>query len=390
LSAVLAPSIALAQDNLSERIEFSGFARVVAGYLDEDSASYQGYSNNLSLSEQSLVALQADIKITDTINFSTQLLAHSGDDRKSGVEWMYLSYEPNQNWRFKAGKLRTPFFRHSDVLDVGFAYPWITPPQQVYSAFLFSDYNGLTGTYRFNVSSLNFELEAYYGKYDGEFTSGNRRVDLVVDEIKGIIISATRGNLSMRISSFESSDFYADIPEFEQLSLALDQAGFSKNAESLRFNGEAQGYQANINYDTLDYFFAAEWMKIESDLIAVPQVDAAYVTAGYNFYPFQIHLTYSVSNSTNNTVDNMIPVGVAPQLDQLYYAYDQVLSARALYSLDSLSLGLRWDFRRNMSMKAEVTFLDGKKDEDAFFSDITDPNFDRQATLYQLAVEWVF
>ena len=109
LCSLAAPSFA--STALSERIEFSGFGRLIGGYLDEKSVEYDGYSDNLSFSQQSLFALQTDVTVTEKLSLSAQLLAHSSEKRESGIEWLYLSYEPTQNWRFKLGKLRTPFFR---------------------------------------------------------------------------------------------------------------------------------------------------------------------------------------------------------------------------------------------------------------------------------------
>jgi hypothetical protein len=379
-----------ASADLSERVQFSGFARIVGGYLDEKNATYENYSNSLSFSQQSLLAIQADVTVTETLSLSGQLLAHSSDKRDSGLEWLYLTYEPHSDWRFKVGKLRTPFFRYTDVIDVGFAYPWISPPKQVYSGFLFSNYEGISGTYKFNMSEINFDIEGYYGTYSGEFSRAGESIDIDVNEIKGLILTLNRGNFTARTSVIKSSDFYADFPGFNDFADILERAGFPENAESLRFNGSATGYQANINYDTLDYFVAAEIVKIKSDLLVVPQVNAYYLTLGYNFYPFQANITYSTSNSSYNTPVNLIPKDVSEQLTQLSFIYDGITGNLPLYSLDSLSLGLRWDIKHNISAKAEITYLSGEPNQNSFFEDITDPDFDRKATLYQVALEWVF
>jgi hypothetical protein len=388
ISSVAIPSYALA--DFSDRIEFSGFGRVIGGYMDDKGAKYEGYTNHLSFSQQSLFALQSDLEITETLSLSAQLLAHTSDERESGVEWLYLSYQPNQNWQFKAGKLRTSFFQYNDIIDVGFVYHWISPPKQVYSGFLFSNYEGASATYRLNVNDLNFDIEAYYGVYEGEFSREADKVPIDVDEIKGLILNLSKGNLSFRASVTQSADFYADVPAFTAFSDALEFAGFKENAESLRFNGKAVGYQASLNYNDLDYFLGAEWVKIASDLFVVPEVDAYYLTAGYNFYPFQAHVTYSASSTAYNTAENLIPKGVNPGLDQLSFAYDQITLNLPLYDLDSISFGFRWDFRHNMSAKADITFLNGASGEQSFYSEITDPNFDRKATLYQFGLEWVF
>ena len=78
-----------------EKLAISGFGRLVAGYLDDNNVSFEGYTNELTFSEQSLLALQADYHLTDTVTITTQLLAHSNNERESGLEWLYLSYEPN-------------------------------------------------------------------------------------------------------------------------------------------------------------------------------------------------------------------------------------------------------------------------------------------------------
>ena len=61
---------------LSERVQFSGFARLVGGYLDAGEVHYQGYNDTLSLGQHSLLALQTDVELTETLSFTTQLLAH--------------------------------------------------------------------------------------------------------------------------------------------------------------------------------------------------------------------------------------------------------------------------------------------------------------------------
>ena len=72
---------------LSERVHFSGFARLVGGYLDAEDVHYAGYDDSLSFGQHSLLALQTDVDLTETLSFTTQLLAHASAAGKSGVEW---------------------------------------------------------------------------------------------------------------------------------------------------------------------------------------------------------------------------------------------------------------------------------------------------------------
>lgn len=380
----------LARDFMDERVEFSGFARIVAGYLDEEAASFEGYDDNISLSEQSLLGLQADIHLTDTLTVATQLLAHSSEERKSGIEWLYLNYEPDQYWRIKAGKLRTPFLQYSDVLDVGFAYSWISPPQQLYSSYLFSNFDGLSVTHRNTFADLNIDIEAYWGTYDDSVFVGGDEVNIEVDEILGLIFQVQHDNLQVRAAYAESNEFFADFLGLEDLAVVLERAGFQQSADSLRFDGSANSYQVGVRYDDLDYFASAEWFRIEADLLVVPSVDGYYLTAGINLLPFQLHLTYASAAPEYAVSQNEIPRGIAPQLDQLALGYDQVIDSLPSDSLDSYTLGARWNMRANLAFKVEFTRLVGDRDARSFFDVADNAQFDRRANLYQVAVEWVF
>ena len=152
---------------LAERIRFSGFARLVGDYLDDGDANYQGYDNAISFGQHSLFALQTDVQLTETLSFTTQLLAHASAGRDSGVEWAYLTWRPAKRWRFKAGKLRTPLYLHSDTIDVGFSYPWILPPQPVYTPYAPNDFTGLSAAYQFNIREWGIEPKAYWGRFEG-------------------------------------------------------------------------------------------------------------------------------------------------------------------------------------------------------------------------------
>ena len=119
---MLSPIVSLAEMEPISGFKVSGFGRIVGGYLDTSDAAYLDYSDEIQFDSQSLAAIQADWQATDKFSVTTQLLAHSNSDTKSGIEWLYLTYQLNDNWQIRAGKQRTPFFHYSDVRNVGFAY----------------------------------------------------------------------------------------------------------------------------------------------------------------------------------------------------------------------------------------------------------------------------
>ncbi|MEC8227713.1 MAG: hypothetical protein VX066_03280, partial [Pseudomonadota bacterium] len=166
-------------------IEISGFGKVVGGYLDDPDLAYQGYEDELSFDSQSLAAIQVDWQVMPKLSVTTQLLAHSNKNRESGVEWLYLTYEVDDQWQIRLGKQRTPFFRYSDVLNVGFAYHWVTPPQQLYNGVLFPTYDGLNVKYRFGTQDVQASLEGYWGEFNDEYNIANLTIQPDIKNFHG-------------------------------------------------------------------------------------------------------------------------------------------------------------------------------------------------------------
>lgn len=372
-----------------DRLEVSGFGRVVGGYLNTGEVSFEGYDNSVAFDNQSLIALQADFKVTDTLSLTSQALAHSGEERKSGLEWLYVTYEPSQHWQFKGGKMRTPFFRYSDVIDVGFAYPWITAPQQLYSSFLFNHYTGLMAGRRDAFGKFRTSLEFHYGEFDDATYFQELVVPTKVDRLRGLVLNVDYDlNWRFRAGYFAGYVNLGLDSELEQFVDTLAMLGFTQSATALASQGDVDVYQVGVNYDDFFYSFGAEWISIQPEVLG-NDTNSFYVTLGLNFQPVSLHLTYAQLQG-DKYAESDIPVGVSPQLDTLSAFYNNVTSYLQTEDLDSLSLTARWDPLLNVAFKAEATYYEGGVGNNSFAIDTPTAKFDDQATLYQLAVEFVF
>lgn len=379
----------LKAESSAKTVDFSGFSRVVAGVLGDKDVAYEGYSNNVSLSEKSLLAFQIDGHITDKWSVTTQLLAHSSTHRDSGIEWLYTSYQATDALQFKAGRLRAPFFNYSDFQDVGYAYPWISPPQQIYNGFLFDSYEGATGSYEIVEDKFSASVEAFWGRLQDDVTVGDRTVEADVNQYRGIIFNFQYDNLKLRMSTHQAN-VNVELPEVSGLAEVLLHAGYPSMAKTLDTKGGVKAYQLSLNYDSLDYFIKSEFVQILSPILVFPQTNSYYVSAGYIVYPFTLHATFASSHVRYDKQISVIPIGLDPQLDALSAAYDLLYDNLPRDDLDSISLGLRWDFKAGMALKADITHLMGEKNKRSFFT-IKDPaTFDSKANLFQVAWEWVF
>ena len=382
---------------LSERIRFSGFARLVGGYLDVEDIHYQGYNDTISFGQHSLLALQTDIELTETLSFTTQLLAHTSATRDSGVEWAYLSWRPSRSWRFKAGKLRTPLYLHSDTIDVGFSYPWIIPPQAVYTPYTPNDFIGLSAAYQFNIQEWGIETKAYWGRFEGAISVLDKvPVDVKVDKLRGLILEAQRGNLRLR-ASYHRAATEIKLPQLTLFAGQLRQLGFRKSADSLNTKTDVDFMQAGVSYDTLDYFLKAEWTRMSSSpAFGVISYDSYYLSGGYTFYPYNLPITPHVTFASISVDDapppvNEIPAHVPP-LARLRSGYLGAFQSDLIGndSLQRLSAGLRWDVNPALALKAEWIHLRTDRDKRGFFTFDRAGDFDRRANLFLLGLEWVF
>ena len=366
----------------------SGFGRIVGGYLDTSDAAYLDYSDEIQFDSQSLAAIQADWQATDKFSVTTQLLAHSNSDTKSGIEWLYLTYQLNDNWQIRAGKQRTPFFHYSDVRNVGFAYHWITPPQQLYNGVLFPTYEGVNVNYRIGNEEIQASIEAYWGSFNDEYEIADLIIKPDVTNLHGFIGRISRQNLQFTLA-FHRGDIDVTLQELEDFRTILQSAGYSMSADSLSPEGKVEVLTAGLSYHNFDYFVEAEVMKLVGEPSAFPDMLSAYLTTGIYSPPMTYHVTVATSTASYPDPINEIPLGLAPELDYLSTTYESIFDQFYRDSLNSLAIGIRYDFNAHFAIKGDVSLLRGKDQERAFF-EVKNANFDNSATLYQVALEWVF
>lgn len=377
-----------AELNQEPAFEVSGFGRIIGGYLDEENAKYLDYSDSFEFDNQSLAALQFDWRVSNKLSVTSQLLGHSNSDRESGIEWLYLTYDLDDDWQFRIGKQRTPFYRYSDVINVGFAYHWINPPQQLYNGVLFPTYEGININYRYGNEEIQGSIEAYWGEFNDSYEIAETTIKPDVKNLHGVISRIRKQNVLFTLA-FHRGDIDLTLAELDGFSQVLRSAGYDVSADSLSAKGKVEVLSMGLSYHSFDYFAETEIMKLVGGPTVFPDMTSAYVTAGIYSPPMTYHVTLATSNASYSKPVNEIPLGLADELDQLSLAYESVYSELNRDSLDSLTFGVRYDFNEHFAIKSDISLLKGKAGQRSFF-EINNENFDNSATLYQVALEWVF
>jgi len=178
LLAVLMNLVALpvaAVDFSVAAVDFSVSAFGTLGYARSDQPyTYQRFIDKSgTFVRDSLAGLQVDARLADQFGATVQAKVApdtANDNRYEGtVSWAFLSYRPTNDWLFRAGKQRIPFYLYSETLDVGVTYDFARLPTEMYSIIPSNDITGLSFSKNWGMESGDLSLDGYWGKSKLDF-----------------------------------------------------------------------------------------------------------------------------------------------------------------------------------------------------------------------------
>ncbi|MDO3387865.1 hypothetical protein QWI17_18620 [Gilvimarinus sp. SDUM040013] len=324
---------------IENRVRFNGFFSVAYGAASND-AGYIGYMKEGTFENESLFGLQGAFTITDQTEVTMQLVGRGNENWEPSLEWAYISHSFSSDFKARAGKMRLPLFMYSDSLEVGYAQPWLRPPEEIYGAIPVTSYTGIDGLYDINFDMSTLTLQAFVGESKEDITQLGQVVELEVNDLLGGSATWTdftwtlRGNVAVTDINTGGGD---DIPtEFYGL-------GFGYN------NGRLQ--------------LLSEFTRLEIDG-ATPDADAAYFTAAYTFGSVTPYATYSVRESTDDDerpysrgfIFAAITNPASP-----FFGNSEAIALSDVQNTErsAYSLGLRWDVMSNVALKFDVTRASG-------------------------------
>ncbi len=234
---------------------------------------------------------QLSYGITDTVGLTLQTTAKAyGDEWKGNLEWAYLSWQSTDNLMLRFGRLRTPVYMYSESIDVGFSYPWLRLPDEVYSQVQLSNYEGADLVYNLPLSfaTASFQLAGgvaknrdYYA-YDDEF-------DIDYSKVFGANVSLATNDFGTVRIGYAEADIKTDIS-----GSFIDVFGNPGSASLLSLDDDkgkftSVGYQ----YDNGTWLTANEWTRLVIENNAGDSTEAFYLMGGRRFGDFLAHVTYA-------------------------------------------------------------------------------------------------
>ena len=299
-------------------LKWSGFLNMVGATTNERSLYLheEGNIDNDGSFEESTLGLNAIVTLNDRLNIAAQI-ANAPSESSIDFDWGYGTLNLNDNVAFKAGRIKFPGYLVSEYVRVGYAYPWIRPPEVVYSI---------------NMAAPTMGLDAYDGgavhiqgyndsfDYSVEIYGGARSTEVMdFDKMYGLVLRANNDYLTL----------VGDV----NWSTLNNPAGLDPVMAAMMADTDNQDMftaSAGINAEWNDLVLYAEYAYTVLDFLDAAnasddvEVTGWYTTLGYHLGDFLPHLTYQALDNSNGGLEQT-----------------------------SWTLGLRYDFGSSTAIKFE-------------------------------------
>jgi hypothetical protein len=329
VSLACGAATAVAAPAAESGISFSGFLTAGATYAAQSilppasntstggpAVSQDGnIENTVGFTNDSRIGIQLAGKINRELSVTGQLLARGNfENWDVAADWAFVSYRATDTVTIRGGKLKLTTFLVSDYIEVGYAYPWIRPPQEVYSGNPITTMSGVDTLVRFNFGDYSLLFQPYYGVSRGE--QGLVPQEVVTTQNLCLTPPPPTGPANPAYTTCQAgtilyTDFTTDGLTGVNLSFGSDlftlRAGYLQtrvNAPAFGVSGdEATFISAGGTLDWKGVVFYTEYFQREIEGLAnmaFPNQKGAYATLGYRFGKFLPHLTFAKLDDNDN------------------------------------------------------------------------------------------
>lgn len=371
----------------SSEFEIKTFGTLGTVYNDNSNYIYRkdifqkdGSSNDLSYKTDTLIGLQTTLKINEKFSLLLQGIVNNNynDEVKAKIDWGYLKYDSGENIIVKVGRIRTPYYKNSDNLNVGYSNLMIRESIEVYGQVPFSSYNGIEVIYSNIIDKYFYTLQANYGKEEltVPIHSLHQEANVEIDNLYAINLTFGTTALQTRFT-YLNADITASSLSLEQLFGGLRASGLNELADSYEFkdkNSEYMGVGLFLDYNNI--LFSTEYgrRRIYSFFA---NIHGYYATLGYSFDKFIPFVTYAKSKMDVPTYD--ANTGVA--------ALDALLRAQNL-AQSSKTVGVKYYINENFDLKFQYEHVVPKGDFGSYhLSTLQKP---QELNVFSFALDFIF
>lgn len=330
-------------------------ADFTSSFLKPDGA---GHSDGWSEDVDSLLGAQVTANLTSQLVAVVQVIAEKNydDTYRPHIEWANIKYEFTPDISVRVGRTVLPTALLSDARKVGYTYPWVRPPQETYRLVPLTNSDGVDVSYRLHSGELTNTVQLGVGRHDADLP--NDRGSIEVRDLRVISNTIELGSFTGHIAYLRSRATVTELSrtlfdvfrQFGPQGVAIaDKYDLNDATVSLISFG--------ANYDPGQWFVTGEWGHLQSRSLIGGT--AWHVSGGYRFGQLMPYVTYAQAlggklYDPGLDVSTLPPFLAEPAL-ALNAGLNSLLSSNSVQT--SVSLGGRWDFIRNGSLKLQFDHI---------------------------------
>jgi hypothetical protein len=371
----------------AQAIQFDGFmtagASKIVAIEDADKGNIyigglgdRGVTEDLTFEKDTRFGLQISSDVSDNMSVVAQILGR-GDagNFNAVVEWAYIDYEVHDVASIHVGKIKQPVYLVNDYVEVGYAYPWIRPPQEVYLLNNpLNTVNGIELLVQLPLGPGTLSLQPYLGSNRDDIPNGGGAY-FEAENIYGLDIKYSGRGYAAHASNFQC-DVTVTGSSFTQSAALLDGL-FGQQDSQVQVNlgggeGKCNVTAAGFNLDIANFVAYAEWTKRTTDqTLSQPfgDTEAYYATIGYRIGKWLPHLTFASITGEASTVGLATGQGAAVPIDsstgQPFAAPDPRAGITFNFPVPiqtSITAGVRYEVNDSAALKIEYQVVDVEQD----------------------------
>ncbi len=364
------------------RVQINGFLSAGGLYVN-NRAYYQipGYGNvhnQINSAADTRIGLQVTGNILHNLSVVGQFVA-DGDNTVNqqpfnvNADWAYLRYTLRPEIQLRAGRIRVPALFYSENAEVGFTYPWIVLPNEVYGIVPVINVNGISSVSSLALGQSNWVVksQSFYGSSTNQATA---YATLNPNLVSGTVVNFAQDNvygsmMSIGDSIFELRGLYMTYRTTVTAPLALPVCpdGTRQVRCTLVNQAGSTFWSAGAKLD-IDHFLLIGEYAHRSVAAIISAINSYYVMAAYQFRGFMPNLTYAYAGTTNNAT----LVASSGQFAQVQ---------------DSLTLGLDYTINSNLLAKLSLSGVQPLNGTFGFFN--TNPGR-KTIMMYGVSLDAIF
>ncbi|WP_125780191.1 hypothetical protein [Pseudoalteromonas rubra] len=284
------------------------------------------YDNDITFNAESILAVQAVVDLNEKFSVTAQLVAKGVDDFEPEFDWYYVTYQASDQLTLMAGRRNIPMYYFSEFSEVGYAYPWMRPPSNLYW-WQVTQFNGVHAMYNFELGDYSNTLTFFYGNeysddnvemlyYDKLYGGNARTVNEFWTDITGMNWNISGDNFDLRFVYFQND---RDRETIQQDGSIDPYTPFSQTFI---------GLGGSINLSQFTVLFDANFVDYDDDLGT--EFPTYLVSVVYHWDDIQPYVSYSKADHERTKVPT-------EDLEEHYM----------------LSFGVRYDFMPKAAFKVQ-------------------------------------